>query len=211
MATRQEKGHITLRGRFSPGVRVRLVKVAGAHVLRPGETDEVVDTATVDEDGCVSFSKGVEVNERYFVSGIQQGEPLNVRARGRAEDDLGPLEVDGIRPERLKLADGSFVDSPPEQHQKPEVPEGATWLGQHQVPKGVIQRSDTPRGSAAPISAEELERAYRGHRKQEPTEPIVEAVEASEEPSEAPARTSVPKDRSATATAQKSTTAKDKE
>lgn len=201
MASGKDKGHITLRGRFSPGVRVRLVKVAGPHVLRPGESDEVVDTATVDKDGCVSFSKGVEVNERYFVSGIQQGEPLNVRARGRAEDDLGALESPGVAPDRVKLADGSFVDEPPEQHQSPDIPEGATWLGQHQVPKGTLLRSDTPRGTAAPISAEELERAQRGHRKQEPTEPIVEAVEASEEPSEAPARTSVPRDRSTTAKA----------
>lgn len=194
-----KSGQVVLRGRFSPGTRVRLVRVDGAHVLRPGETDEVVDTATVDKDGVVSFKKGVEVEARYFVSGIQQGEPLDVRCRGRTADDVGPLEADGIRPDRVKLADGSFVDEPPEQHQKPSVPAGATWPGQHQVPKGTLQRSDTPRGAAVPISAEELERAQRGHRKQEPTEPIVEAVEASEEPEEAPARTSVPKDRSTTA------------
>lgn len=188
-------GRLKLRGRFTPGSSVRLVKVDGPHVLRPGPNDETVDTQTVGEDGCVTFSKGVTVGERYFAVGYINGQPVEVRLTGRTQDDDEGSALNGYDPmgvrDRVKLADGSFLDEPPEQHQEAAV-EGATWLGQHQVPKGVIQRSDTPRGAAAVISAEELERAQRGHRKQEPTEPIVEAVEESEDPETAPARTSKP-------------------
>lgn len=195
------KGRVTLRGRFSPGTPVRLVKVAGPHVLR-SEGGEVIASKTVDdEDGVGVVSFPAVVGERYFVCGIQDGSPLEVRARGRDDDDPGVLEQAPVLPDRVKLSDGSFLDEPPKQHQKQDVPAGATWLGQHQVPKGTLQRSDTPRGAAAPISADELERIQREHRKQEPTEPIVEAVEASEEPEDAPARTAVPKDKSTTAKA----------
>lgn len=188
-------GRVTLRGRFSPGSRVRLVQVDGAHVLRPPEGAESVDEQTVGEDGCVSFSKGVEVDARYFIVGQQAGEPLAVRARGRAADDPDTvLGGGGVPADRVRLADGSFVDEPPEQHQDQPVPEGATWLGQHQVPEGTWQRSDTPRGAAYPITAQELERAQRGWRKQEPTEPV---VEASEDAGSAPARTAKPAAKSA--------------
>lgn len=186
-------GAVTLRGGFAPGTRVRLVKVDGPEVLRPPDGAEHVDEQVVDDDGCVEFSKGVEVDGRYFAVAIDRDGYRTVRLRGRAKDDPNTvLEGGGVQADRVKLSDGSYLDEPPEQHQDPDVPEGATWLGQHQVPKDVIQRSNTPRGSAAIISAEELERAQRGHRKQEPTEPIVEAVEESEDPETAPARTSKP-------------------
>jgi hypothetical protein len=70
--------------------------------------------------------------------------------------------------------------------------EGATWLGQHQVPKGTLQRSDTPRGAAAIISADERERASKQWRKQEPVDAVVETPDADKDP----ARTSEPKDES---------------
>jgi hypothetical protein len=190
------KGSVTLRGRFSPGSTVRLVKVEGPHVLRPGPHHETVATEKVDDDGTLSFGKGVEAGARYFAVGQVNGQPLEVRLTGKTDADEGFLA--GYDPSalqtRVRLADGSFVDEPPEQHQKQDVPDGATWKGQHQVPKGTLQRSDTPRGSAVVISAEELERIGRDpQRKQEPTEPIVESAEAvQEDPGEAPARTSKP-------------------
>lgn len=191
-----KSGSATLRGRYQPGSEVRLVKVDGPHVLRPGPNDETVDTQTVDKDGVLTFSKGVEVGERYFAVGYVNGQPLEVRLTGRTKDDdagsaLAGYDPSGLR-DRVRLSDGTFLDEPPEQHQKPAL-EGATWQGQHQVPKGTVQRSDTPRGAASVISAEELERIGRAHRKQEPTEPIVEAAEEVQmDPESAPARTSKP-------------------
>lgn len=183
-------GRATLRGRFTPGSDVRLVKVDGPHVLRPGPGDETVDTQTVGDDGCVTFSKGVTVGDRYFAVGYVHGQPVEVRLTGRtAEQDEGSAlagyDPSGVR-DRVRLSDGSFLDETPDQHQEPAV-DGATWLGQHQVPKGTWQRSDTPRGAAAIISAEERERATRQWRKQEPTEPVVEVTPDADE---APARTS---------------------
>lgn len=182
-----KKGQVTLRGRFSPGAKVSLVKVDGPHVLRPPDGASPEATATVDKDGCVTFP--ADIDSRYFIVGQEDGTPLAVRARGRADDDPNAVMTGGgVAPERVRLSDGSFLDEAPEPHQDTSLPEGATWLGQHQVPEGVVQRSDTPRGSAAIISAEELERAQRAHRKQEPTEPVVETEDADE----APARTAKP-------------------
>lgn len=148
-------GQITLRGRFSPGSEVRLVRVDGEHTLR-AEGGETVDTKTVDKDGVVSFSKGVEVNARYFIVGQLRGEHLEVRARGRDKDDPSEvLENAPMPPERVKLSDGSYVDEAPEQHEKPDYAEGAPHLAQRHVPKNTPQRSDTPRGSAHPLDPEE--------------------------------------------------------
>jgi hypothetical protein len=190
------KGSVTLRGRFSPGSTVRLVKVEGPHVLRPGPHHETVATEKVDDDGQPRVRQGRRGGARYFAVGQVNGQPLEVRLTGKTDADEGFLA--GYDPSalqtRVRLADGSFVDEPPEQHQKQDVPDGATWKGQHQVPKGTLQRSDTPRGSAVVISAEELERLGRDpQRKQEPTEPVVESAErVQEDPGEAPARTSRP-------------------
>jgi hypothetical protein len=186
------KGSLTLRGRFTPGSSVRLVKVDGAHVMRPGPADETVDTQTVDKDGVLEF-KGVEAGTRYFAVGLNHGAPVEVRLTGKVSpDDANHAEMYGDNGlyQRTRLSDGKFLDEEREHVGEPAV-EGATWLAQDQVAKGTVQRSDTPLGSAHPISAEELERAGRGHRKQEPTEPVVEA-DNSEDPETAPARTSKP-------------------
>jgi hypothetical protein len=191
-----KRGSVTLRGRYPAGSTVRLVHVEGPHVLRPGPHHETVATEKVDDDGTLSFTKGVEAGARYFAVGQVNGQPLEVRLTGREDADDGFLA--GYDPSalqtRTRLADGSWADEAPEQHQKMSVPDGATWRGQHQVPKGTLQRSDTPRGTAVPISAEELERIGRDpQRKQEPTEPIVQAAEeVQEDPESAPARTSRP-------------------
>jgi hypothetical protein len=185
------KGAASLHGRFRPGTRVRLVKVDGPHVLRPGPGDETVATEKVDDDGCLSF-KGLEVGERYFAVGYIDGQPVEVRLTGREDGDDSHLSGYEANSQyvRVKLADGSYLDEPPEQNQKQEN-EGLTWLGQHQVPKGTLQRSDTPRGAAAIISAEERERAAKQWRKQEPTDQVVEQTPDADEN---PARTAEPTD-----------------
>jgi hypothetical protein len=148
-------GQITLRGRFSPGSQVRLVRVDGEHVLR-AEGGEEVATKKVDDDGCVEFTTGVDVNARYFIVGQHQGFPLEVRARGRAKDDPSEVLENAPTPrERVRLSDGSWADEAPEQHRKATYAEGAPHLAQTDVPKGTPQRSDTPRGSAHPLDPEE--------------------------------------------------------
>ena len=192
-----KQGSVKLHGRFPPGTDVRLVKVDGAHVLRPGPADETVDEQTVNKDGELSFSKGVKAGERYFAVAQVNGEPREVRLTGGQDDDGEGSHLamydGGIQAltDRQKLSDGTFVDEPPEQHSKQEVPEGATWLGQHQVPKGTLQRSDTPRGAAAIISAEERERAVIQWRKQEPPNQV---IEETPDPGSEPARTAEPPD-----------------
>lgn len=202
-----KQGSATLRGRFSPGTRVNLFEADGPHQLRPADGAEPVSTETVSKDGEVKFS-GLEVGSRYFAQATTPGGPELVRLTGRASNDPNSvLEAAPVGYDRVRLADGSFVDEPPAQHQKQAV-EGATWAGQHQVPKGTLQRTDTPRGTAYPISRREVERAEKQWRKQEPIDPVVEAVDGVQEPpAEAPARTAEAPGKRDAAPA-KSTTAK---
>lgn len=175
-----KSGRLTLRGRFTPGSNVRLVKVDGPHTLRPGPNDETVDTQTVDKDGTLKFSKGVQVGERYFAVGTVNGQPVEVRLTGRSEDDPGHLAgYEPVTTDRARLGiggTGGWADEAPSREKGEEVPEGATWEAQHDVKKGTLQRSDTLRGTATPISAEERARAEVQWRKQEPTNPVVEAT-----------------------------------
>lgn len=193
-------GRLTLRGRFQPGSTVRLVKVDGPHVLRPGPNDETVDTQTVDDDGTLKFSKGVSVGDRYFAVGTVNGEPVEVRLTGRTEDDPGHLAgYEPISPDRARLGiggSGGWSDeAPPRNDGDEQTVEGQTWLAQDQVPKGAVQRSDTPRGTAAVISAEERARAGKQWRKQDPTAPVVEETPA--DPGFEEARTAEEPDRGA--------------
>jgi hypothetical protein len=146
------KGQVTLRGRFSKGSVVTLTKVAGEHVLRPAGGEQV-ETKTVEEkDGTsfVQFTSGVEVGARYFVHGINDGFPLEVRVTGREADaDSEVLAQAPVQPDRVKLTDGSFLADKPTKESPPKL--AVTFPGQRQVADGIVQRSDTPRGSAHPV------------------------------------------------------------
>lgn len=115
---------VTLRGRFSPGTVVQLVKVAGPQVLRTSPGDEVVEEKTVDENGHVQFSKGVEDNCRYYIRGYQDGFPLEIRVRGRAEaDDSEVLAQDPVGYDDVKTRDGrSFPQRGHRLEPTPEYP-----------------------------------------------------------------------------------------
>jgi hypothetical protein len=146
---------VVLRGRFKPGSFVRLVRVAHEGVLR-SEGGEEVATATVDEDGEVKFGRGVDEGARYLVSGLIDGFPVEVRARGRAKDDPDiTLEQPPVKADRVRLSDGSWADEPPERERTPSA-FIAPGPAQHQVPKGTVQRSDTARGSAHPNDPREV-------------------------------------------------------
>ncbi len=151
------KGQVTLRGRFSKGSIVTLTRVAGEHVLRP-EGGEDIETKTVSEKNGVSevqFSTGVEVGARYFIHGLEDGVPIVLRARGRsAEDDSETLSQPPIKPDRVRMSDGSFADEAPTKESAPPAFVGP-GPGQHQVPDSVPQRSSTLRGSAHPVDPDE--------------------------------------------------------
>ena len=218
------KGSIALRGRFAPGTNVRLVKVDGPHVMRPGAGDETVDEQTVDKDGLLEF-KGVEAGERYFAVGLINGQPAEVRLTGRAQANekypdhsLGEM-YEAVGPERARLGaggTGGWSDEPQARGDGDvQTVEGQTWLAQDQVPKGTVQRSDTIRGSAHPISKDERERAIVGWRKQEPVNPVVQPVTPTEEAAAEESRTAELPDRapakaSAAKSASKSSTSSSK-
>lgn len=150
-------GQVTLRGRFSKGTEVELVRVAGEHSLR-SEGGEVVATKTVEEENgapYVQFTTGVERDARYFIRGLDDGRPLEVRVRGRGKDD--PSEVlaqPPIRPDRQRLSDGSWSDEKPERQKTPGA-EVAPGPSQAQVPDKTPQRSATFRGSGHPVDPDE--------------------------------------------------------
>lgn len=103
-------GVATLRGRFKPGTRVWLIKVADERVLR-AEGGELIDDKVVDEQGCVQFSRGVDVGGRYFICGHLDGTPLEVRVRGNEpQEDNSHLVSTPVQPERQRLSDGSWQD-----------------------------------------------------------------------------------------------------
>lgn len=145
---------VALNGRFRPGTQVRLVKVRDERALR-SEGGETVGTAKVDSDGLVKFTSGVEVGARYFIVGQVDGQPLEVRARGRAADDPAEvLEQAPVSTDRVRLSDGSWLDETPERVKAPSMEVGPA-PSQQQVPAGTVQRSDTPRGTAHPLDPAE--------------------------------------------------------
>lgn len=147
---------VVLRGRFTKGSIVRLVEVDGEHVLRSEGGREVDSKKVGEEDGIsvVKFSSGVKDGVRYFVSGYVDGTPLEVRVTGRKDAEDSVLAQAPVRPDRVRLSDGSWSDEAPEKRPVPKQEVGP-HLGQDQVPKGTPQRSDTPRGSAHPNDPKE--------------------------------------------------------
>lgn len=157
MATR---ARVALNGRFKPGTQVRLVRVRDERALR-AEGGENVGSKAVDEDGHVEFTAGVQEGARYFIVGLVDGHPLEVRARGRAAgDEAELLEQPPVGNDRQRLADGSFLDEVPDRRPTPTAEVGPA-PGQDQVPKGTVQRSDTPRGTAHPVDVAAAEPVRR--------------------------------------------------
>lgn len=142
------KAQVTLNGRFRPGERVRLVEVAGEHVLR-SEGGTLVGEATVDENGQVQFTSGVKAGGRYFVVGRIAGVPIEVRARGNvAADDNSVLAQAPVQPDVTTTGIGRQpVDPDSEPH--------GLRLAQEQVGDGVQQRSSTATGTAHPVDPDE--------------------------------------------------------
>lgn len=142
-------GAVTLRGRFSPGTTVRLVKVRDESVLR-SEGGKTVDEQQVDKDGAVQFTKDVEVGARYFIVGYNDGAFVEVRARGNKADeaDDSVLAQAPVGRDRQRLSDGTFVDEIPEAE---DPGFGGVGPAPSQQQAGdAIQRSSTPRGYAHP-------------------------------------------------------------
>lgn len=148
------KGQVSLHGRFRPGSVVRLVRVRDERVLR-AEGGEEVDRKKVDDAGRVQFTSGVTVGARYFVVGKIDGRHVEVRARGNESGAPNTVLTDaGVVPDRVRLSDGSWADEAPEREDPPGREVGPS-PAQRQVPEGVVQRSQTPRGSAHPVEVGE--------------------------------------------------------
>lgn len=109
----RQRARVVLHGRFSPGTVVRLVAVRDERVLRPGAGDREVDHKIVDADGRVEFSTGIVVGGRYFVCGIQQGVPLEVRATGRLDaDPVNDIPPNQTEPRRFANGGGDVDPAP---------------------------------------------------------------------------------------------------
>jgi hypothetical protein len=117
------KAQVTLNGRFSPGTAVELVEVADESVLT-GAGGKVVDRKKVDRDGRVQFQTGVTAGGRYFIRGLQDGMPLEVRARGNADADADVGFQRPVQPDRVRLSDGSWADEAPEERRRGSVGSG---------------------------------------------------------------------------------------
>lgn len=136
-------GVVTLRGRFKPGARVRLVQVKDETVLR-AEGGNELEARTVDEHGCVQF-EGVKVGGYFFLAGQIDGEPVEVRARGKEPDEDNPVLTHApVRPERAKLASGAWADE--------IVPATAPREGIVSAPEmsGMVSRSPEPSPTTQP-------------------------------------------------------------
>lgn len=146
------KGQATLSGRFPAGTRVQLFKVRDEMALRPHERSRPVATETVDDDGVLKFS-GLVVGGRYIAAGRRAGGPIFVRLVAReSAEDVAVLAQSPIGPDRVRLASGQWADEVPARQ---EPPAGHVVPGQHQVPRGTVQRSDTPLGVATPLGVGE--------------------------------------------------------
>lgn len=133
-------GQVVVRGRFTPGSTVRLVKVDGEHVMRP-EGGQEVAAAVADETRSVRFRKGVEVGARYFAVGLDEGIPAEVRARGLAlDDESAELVQPPVAPDRPRQVRGA-----------PSPPREPLHTRQEDVRKGTAQRSHTATGQATPV------------------------------------------------------------
>jgi hypothetical protein len=154
------KGQVTLHGRFAPGTVVRLVKVKDESVLR-AEGGQEVATGTVDDDGVVKFTSGVEAGGRYLICGHDRGDYREVRVRGNtADEESAVLTQAPVGNVETRLSGGAKVDrfgrvEAPDREKTPG-PEVAPGPGQHQVAEGTVQRSDTPLGIATPVDTDEV-------------------------------------------------------
>lgn len=155
---------VVLRGRFPVGSRVELVEVAGGHVMR-SEGGKVLDDAEVREvDGVAEVrfeGRKVKDGGYFFVRGYTRDGLIDVRIRGRSDDDEGgPVGQAPQGPVPVTLADGTRLDAegvPTHYADGSEIERAKSGLGprQQDVPGDVLQRSDTPLGAATVIPQRE--------------------------------------------------------
>lgn len=119
------EAQVVVRGRFEPGAVVALVRVPDERAMRAA-AGQTIDRKRVDPSGTVKFRKGVELEARYFVTGISYGVPTEVRAIGSAPDE-SPTATDLVQPDRRKNAGGEWID--------PERGPEEDWLDDETPPK----------------------------------------------------------------------------
>jgi hypothetical protein len=156
------EGCVVVAGIFPTGTVCRCVKAAGPEVLRP-EGGELMDTRTVDDAGFVGFV-GLEVGSSYFVSAYVNGEPVDIRVKGRTVTDLNEFlsqaPVDEVVPavgvSETKVPVGTSVadaeNAPP--IDRPDLESG--------VPLAVADATSLPTGGDATVLPREAFYVYTG-------------------------------------------------
>lgn len=148
------KGTATLRGRFPAGQRVELVEVKGPHVLRTSPADKVVASKQVDENGEVSFP--AEPGSRYFIRGVVNGVPREVRITGSAAgDESAVLSQAPVGNDEVKLGSGKTLAEHAAENEKAPDSEVQPAAKQSHA-RDLQQRSATPLGYATPVDPDEV-------------------------------------------------------
>lgn len=145
------KAQVTIHGRFPADTRVRLVPRNSDFFNPPGNA---VATAKVGKDSVVTFG-GLEDGEAFWVAAEvdEQWRSAAVTAKvpvaPKKRQDRPSTEEAAPAPPR----------SPEIELDDTKLPKGETdpapHMRQQDVPKGTVQRSDTPLGQATPIPAGE--------------------------------------------------------
>lgn len=146
------KAQVTLHGRFPAGTRLRLVPRNSDFFNPPGVA---VATAKVDKDSKATFG-GLEDGAPFWVAAEVDGQWRS--AAVTAKVPVAPKErtdrpsTEEARPQQ---APGSTAE--PDDSKVPKGENPAPHVRQQDVPKGTVQRSDTPLGQATPKDPDELQ------------------------------------------------------
>jgi hypothetical protein len=118
-----EQGVVVVRGAFTPGSIVKLVKVP-SEVQTRAEGGEVVEERMVDKDANVGFA-GLAVGDRFFVTGYVDGVPVEKRARACLEgENSAELAQPSPRPIPARLGTEGKAQQPPVVPDDPGIPVG---------------------------------------------------------------------------------------
>jgi hypothetical protein len=146
------KAQVTVRGRFPAGERVRLVPRNSDTFHPPGVA---VSTAKVDKTSEVTFG-GLDEGATFWVAAEIDGSWRS--AAVTAKVPASPkLRMDRPTSEEAKPAQRERQVEPPDTKPSKGETMPAPHMRQQDVPKGTVQRSDTPLGQATPVEPDEFQ------------------------------------------------------
>lgn len=141
------KAQVTIHGRFPAGTRVRLVPRNSDFFNPPGAA---VAAAKVDKSSEVTFS-GLEDGAPFWVAaeidGSWRSAAVTAKVPAEPKKRMPRPSTEDARPQQ---APGAVAEPDDSKVAKGET-DPAPHMRQQDVPKGTVQRSDTPLGMATPI------------------------------------------------------------